>query len=102
MTKVMTDVVLCQEETAPCGKGAEGEADGILEQVAASIDFFEALEQEIRNRVRIVLTEAINEAFRRFIGAAPYQRGGARRDQPVRSRAFDRRNGFRTRTFETR
>ncbi len=56
-------------------------------------EFFDMLEQQLRDIARITIINTINDEFETFIGAAPYQRSDDRTDS---------RNGFRYRTFETR
>lgn len=56
-------------------------------------EFFDMLEQQLRDIARITIINTINDEFETFIGAAAYQRSDDRTDC---------RNGFRYRTFETR
>jgi putative transposase len=77
----------CQENTS----------DTIFETTDKSIpsgeQFFDMLEQQLRDIARITIINTINDEFETFIGVAPYQRSDDRTDS---------RNGFRYRNFETR
>jgi putative transposase len=92
MVNVSQNFALCQEKNQTPNEESQLHRANLLEQFPAAEDFFTGLHQEVKEMVRITLTQAINEEFRQFIGAAPYQRGQSRQDQ---------RNGFRTRAFET-
>lgn len=93
MSNVATEPVLCQEENPLSSPESQAAKPSVLAQFPTAKEFSEVLEQEVRQLVRMVITTAINEEFRAFIGADPYERGDARRDH---------RNGFRTRSFDTR
>ena len=56
-------------------------------------EFFDMLEQQLREIARITIIDIIQNEFEQFIGAAPYQRSDDRTDS---------RNGVRHRNFETR
>ena len=56
-------------------------------------EFFDMLEQQLREIARITIINVIQHEFEQFIGAAPYQRSDDRTDS---------RNGIRYRNFETR
>lgn len=77
----------CQENTS----------DTIFETtdqlIPSGEEFFDMLEQQLRDIARITIINTINDEFETFIGAAPYQRSDDRTDS---------RNGFRYRNFETR
>jgi len=59
----------------------------------SSKEFFDILEQELRQIARITIVNVIDDEFQKFIGAAPYKRSNVRNDY---------RNGVRYRNFETR
>ena len=63
-----------------------------FDRIPGVIDFFEFLEVKIKEMVGIIINKAIDEEFRQFIGADPYERNENRRDH---------RSGFRKRSFET-
>jgi len=75
----------------------ENSSDTIFETTDKGIpsgeEFFDMLEQQLRDIARITIINTINDEFETFIGAAPYQRSDDRTDS---------RNGFRYRNFETR
>ncbi len=75
----------------------EDTSDTIFETTDKAIpsgeEFFDMLEQQLRDIARITIINTINDEFETFIGAAPYQRSDNRHDS---------RNGFRYRNFETR
>jgi len=56
-------------------------------------EFFDILECQLRELARITIINVINDEFRQFVNAAPYQRTEDRADY---------RNGVRYRGFETR
>lgn len=56
-------------------------------------EFFEMLEQQLREIARITIINTIQDEFEQFIGAAPYQRSDDRTDS---------RNGVRYRDLDTR
>jgi putative transposase len=56
-------------------------------------EFFDMLEQQLRDIARITIINTIQDEFDKFIGAAPFQRSEDRNDS---------RNGVRYRDFETR
>ena len=56
-------------------------------------EFFDLLEQQLREMARITIINTIQDEFEKFIGAAPYQRSDDRTDS---------RNGLRYRDFDTR
>jgi putative transposase len=75
----------------------ENSSDTIFETtdklIPSGEEFFDMLEQQLRDIARITIINTINDEFETFIGAAAYQRSDDRTDC---------RNGFRYRTFETR
>jgi putative transposase len=75
----------------------ENSSDTIFETtdklIPSGEEFFDMLEQQLRDIARITIINTINDEFETFIGAAPYQRSDDRTDS---------RNGFRYRNFETR
>jgi len=56
-------------------------------------EFFDMLEQQLREIARLTIINVIQHEFEQFIGAAPYQRSDDRTDS---------RNGTRHRDFDTR
>ena len=56
-------------------------------------EFFDMLEQQLREIARLTIINVIQHEFEQFIGAAPYQRCDDRTDS---------RNGIRYRDFDTR
>ena len=56
-------------------------------------EFFDILERELREIVRITIVNVIKDEFDKFIGTAPYKRSEGRTDY---------RNGIRYRSLETR
>jgi len=65
----------------------------VTDHVVSGSEFFEMLENQIREFARITIIRTIQDEFEQFIGANPYQRSGERNDY---------RNGTRYRDFETR
>lgn len=63
------------------------------QKIPSGEEFFDMLEQQLRDIARITIINTINDEFQSFIGAAPYQRSDNHHDS---------RNGFRYRNFETR
>lgn len=61
--------------------------------IPSSSEFFEMLEQQIRDFARVTIINTINDEFEQFIGASSYERSDTRADY---------RNGVRYRNFETR
>ena len=45
-----------------------------FDRIPGVIDFFEFLEVKIKEMVGIIINKAIDEEFRQFIGAYPYER----------------------------
>ncbi len=74
----------------------ENNSENIFETTDKAIpsgeQFFDMLEQKLRDIARITIINTIQDEFEQFIGAAPYQRSDDRTDA---------RNGFRYRDFET-
>ena len=67
--------------------------DERLEEIPEAKDFFDCLEVKVKEMLHLIISKAIGEEFRKFIGAAPYERNKERKDH---------RNGFRYRNFESR
>ncbi len=77
--------------------GQENSSENIFETADKAIpsgeEFFDMLEQQLREIARITIINIIQDEFEQFIGAAPYQRSNDRADS---------RNGVRYRDFDTR
>ena len=75
----------------------ENSSEPIAETTEALIpsgeQFFDMLEQQLRDIARITIINTIQDEFEKFIGAAPFQRSDDRSDS---------RNGVRYRDFDTR
>ena len=68
-------------------------SENVEDFVPSSKEFFDMLEEKVRQLARITIIDTIEDEFGKFIGAAPYKRIKERNDY---------RNGVRYRDFETR
>jgi putative transposase len=81
------------EKNQVCKEKNEIQENEWWEKIPGAIDFFELLELKVKEMVHFVMSKAINEEFRQYIGADVYERNKERKDH---------RNGFRYRNFESR
>ena len=73
--------------------GSENIFEATDKAIPSGEQFFDMLEQQLRDIARITIMNTIEDEFEKFIGAAPYQRSDDRTDS---------RNGVRYRAFDTR
>ena len=86
MQNIANKSIKSQEESAPLVDDVNGE-------LPSGTEFFEMLDQQLREFARLTIIHTIQEEFEKFIGTHPYQRSDDRHDY---------RNGLRYRDFETR
>ena len=87
MQNIAMKSIKSQEETT------QDNSEAINEQVPSGPEFFEMLDEQLRDFARITIIRTIQDEFEQFIGTNPYQRSDERNDY---------RNGSRYRDFETR